>query len=266
MSNTAYPKGAEKILSGAINFAAATIKVALVSDAYTYSAAHEFLSAVTRVGTDQTLTGKSVTGGVFDAAPAEFGILAPGNKIKAVVLYMDTGSPSTSPLLFYMDSVQGLPMDTNGGEVRVPWDTGPNKIAAVGLPFYPKAAERLLSAELPLTGATLKAVMLPASYVYDAAHEFLPDLGAVVGAAVTLTGVTVAGGVLDANDVDFGAVAAGSTASYIALYADTGTAATSPVVLYLPSVVGFPMTTNGSGVVVQWSNAAAKIVSLLGTA
>lgn len=38
------------------------------------------------------------------------------------------------------------------------------------------------------------------------------------------------------------------------------------MVLYLLSVVGFPMTTNGSGVVVQWSNAAGKIVSLIGTA
>lgn len=34
-------------------------------------------------------------------------------------------------------------MDTNGGEVRVPWATGPNKIAAMGLPFYPKVARRM---------------------------------------------------------------------------------------------------------------------------
>lgn len=123
MSNTAYPKGAEKFLSGSINITGDTIKAALVPSTYTYSAAHEFLSAVgTRVGTDQALTGKSVAGGVFDAAAVEFGVLAPGNDVKAVVLYKDTGNPATSPLLFYMDSVQGLPMSTNGGKPRVAID------------------------------------------------------------------------------------------------------------------------------------------------
>ena len=44
MANRLYPKGAEKILSGSINLISDTIKVALLSDAYTYSASHEFLS------------------------------------------------------------------------------------------------------------------------------------------------------------------------------------------------------------------------------
>lgn len=266
MSNTAYPKGAEKILSGAIHFVSNTIKVALVSDAYTYSAAHEFLSSVTRVGTDQALTGRSVTGGVLDASPLDFGVLAPGSNVKALVIYKDTGNPATSPLLFYLDAVQGLPMATNGGELSVPWDAGPNKIASVGLPFYPKAGERLLSGALPLDSAPLKAVMLPASYVYSASHENLQDLGAVTGTAVSLAGVSVTGGVLDADDVDFGLVPAGPEVGSVAIYQDTGSADTSLLVLHLTDVVGFPMTPNGSGMVVQWSNAASKIVSLLGTA
>ncbi|WP_043007326.1 hypothetical protein [Comamonas testosteroni] len=266
MSNTAYPKGAEKILSGAINFAAATIKVALVSDAYTYSAAHEFLSSVTRVGTDQTLTGKSVTGGVFDAAAVEFGVLAPGSRVKAVVLYLDSGNPSTSPLLFFMDSVQGLPMDTNGGEVRVPWDTGPNKIAAVGLPFYPKGAQRLLNASLNLATDNLMVALLPSSYVYAAAHEFLSDVGATLGTAQALNGRTVTGGVFDADDLDFGnSVAAGTIGSAV-IYKDTGLASASPLVMHIKDVSGFPLPASGGGLQLRWSDGAHKIVSLLGTA
>lgn len=266
MSNTAYPKGAEKILSGAINLATGAIKAALVSEAYTYSAAHEFLSSVTRVGTDQALTGKSITGGVFDAAAVEFGVLAPGSRIKALVLYLDTGNASTSPLLYFMDSVQGLPMDTSGGEVRVPWDSGPNKIAAVGLPFYPKAAQRLMGAALNLATDSLMVALLPSSYQYDAAHEFLGDVGATLGTAQPLNGRTVAGGVFDADDLDFGnSVAAGTIGSAV-IYKDTGLASASPLVMHITNVSGFPLTLSGGGLQMRWPDGPHKIVSLLGTA
>jgi hypothetical protein len=129
MSNTAYPKGAERILSGPVNLSIATIKAALVASTYTYSAAHEYLSSLgALVGTAQTLTNQSVVGGVFDADDVDFGALAPGATIKAVVLYLDTGNAATSPLLYYFDTVYGLPMNTNGGGITVPWNNGPAKI------------------------------------------------------------------------------------------------------------------------------------------
>ena len=48
MANKFYPKGAEKVLSGAIKFDADTIAVGLVSNAYTFSVNHEFLSKIGR--------------------------------------------------------------------------------------------------------------------------------------------------------------------------------------------------------------------------
>lgn len=267
MSNTAYPKGAEKILSGAINFTGDTIKAALVSSAYTYSAAHEFLAAVgTRVGADQALAGKTIAGGVFDASAVEFGVLAPGNDVKAVVLYKDTGNPATSPLLYYLDSVQGLPMSTNGGELRVPWDTGTNKIAAIGLPFYPKAGQRLFGGSLNLATDSLKVALLPSSYVYQAGHEYLGDIGATLGTVQTLANKAVAGGVLDADDVDFGTSVAAGTIGSALIYKDTGVASTSPLVLHITDIAGFPLVANGGGVQLRWPEGAHKIVSLLGTA
>jgi hypothetical protein len=132
MANTFYPKGAQKILGAQINFATDAITVALVSDSYTYSAAHEFLSEVgTLVGTPVALTGKATTGGVFDAADPSFGALAPGNTVKALALFKDTGNPTTSPLIAYLDEVTGLPFATNGGEVSVPWSNGPYKILSL---------------------------------------------------------------------------------------------------------------------------------------
>ena len=128
MANRLYPKGAEKIL-GTLDLTAVTVKAALLSDAYTYSAAHEFLSdAGTLVGTAQTLASKAITGGVFDAADANFGAIAPGSTAKAAILYKDTGNASTSPLLAYIDQLTGFPFATNGGGVTIPWSNGAGKI------------------------------------------------------------------------------------------------------------------------------------------
>lgn len=129
MANKLYPKGAEKIL-GSVNLSTDTIKAALLSDAYTYSAAHEFLSDVSATILDaaETLTSKSIAGGVFDAADVVFALVAPGANAKFVVLYVDTGVAGTSSLLFLVDTATGLPMATNGGDITVQWDSGANKI------------------------------------------------------------------------------------------------------------------------------------------
>lgn len=132
MANKFYPLGAEKILSGQINFPADTIKATLVTSAYTYSATDEFLSSLgALVGPQVTLTGKTVGGGVFNADDLEFGAIAPGSTIKALVLYVDMGSAATSPLLCYFDEVTGFPFTTNGGDVNTPWSKGAYKILSL---------------------------------------------------------------------------------------------------------------------------------------
>lgn len=132
MANKLYPKGAEKIL-GSVNLSTDTIKAALLSDAYTYSAAHEFLSDVsaTVIGTAVTLTSKSITGGVFDAADVVFTLVAPGANVKFVVLYVDTGVAGTSSLLYLVDTATGLTMATNGGDITIQWDNGANKVVSL---------------------------------------------------------------------------------------------------------------------------------------
>lgn len=132
MANTFYPKGAQKILGGQIDFSTHTISAALVPSGYTYSAAHEFLSDVgTVIGAPVDLAGKSITNGTFDADDLIFGTLAPGSTVKALVLFKNTGSPSTSPLLCYLDEVTGFPFSTNGGAVSIPWSNGAAKILSL---------------------------------------------------------------------------------------------------------------------------------------
>lgn len=266
MPNTSYPKGMEKILSGQINLSASAIKAALLTDAYTYSTSHEFLSQCgARVGVDQALNNVSVNGGVFDADDLDFGALPPGNNLKAVVIYKDTGNPTTSPVLFHFDTVTGLPMATNGGGVTVPWDNGVKKIARMGLPFYPIAAQKAMSGEVNFLTSTIKVALLPTGYTYDPAHEFLGDVGTLIGTSVEITNKSVAGGVFDGDDADFGVLAAGPSIGSAVLFVDTGDEATSSLLLHIPtaSITGLPLPTNGGGVSLQWSGGSLKIFSLI---
>lgn len=122
MPNVIYPKWKEALMSGAANSAlSGTVRVALVDlGAYTYSAAHEFLTSVAsaRVGTDQVLTGKTFVNGTFDADDAAFTGVT-GATVEALVIYIDTGSAATSRLVAFFDTVTGFTFTPNGGGLNV---------------------------------------------------------------------------------------------------------------------------------------------------
>lgn len=132
MANALYDKGRQKFLEGGINWLSDTIKVLLVDTGlYTVNlATHEFLSDIpvaSRVGTAQTLAGKTSTGGVADANDVTFNTVT-GNSVEALVIYKDTGVETTSPLIAYIDTATGLPITPNGGNINVVWDNGASKI------------------------------------------------------------------------------------------------------------------------------------------
>lgn len=134
MTNACYVKGAEKILSGAINLPTDTIKAVVVKNTYPQNlSVDEFYSTISAyvLGAAVTLAGKSVAGGVFDATDPVFAALAAGNTLEAIVIYKDTGVAGTSPLLFYIDQCSGLPLTTDGGDFAPTWDNGPYKIISL---------------------------------------------------------------------------------------------------------------------------------------
>jgi hypothetical protein len=131
MTNALYAKGAEKILSGSINLATDTIKVALVKNTYPQNlATDEFYTSISAyvLGTPQALAGKSVAGGIFDANDPTFSAVAAGDTSEGVVIYKDTGVAGTSALLAYIDQITGFPLATNGGDITPQWDNGTYKI------------------------------------------------------------------------------------------------------------------------------------------
>ena len=131
MSAVLYPSAKEAFLSGSINLSSDTIKAVIVSTSYTYSSAHDNYDDVSAnaICTPVTLASKSVTGGVFDAAD-----IAPSDvngNIGAIIIYKDTGTPSTSKLIAHIDNMPELPASISPGTVNVTWDSGASKIFAL---------------------------------------------------------------------------------------------------------------------------------------
>lgn len=115
-----------------------------------------------------------------------------------------------------------------------------------------------MEGDLALDSSTLKAVLIDsADYTYSAAHDFLDDVAgaAIVGTAQTIgskTFGTVAAGVFDGADISLPSVT-GDVSEAILIYMDSGSAATSYLILYIDSATGLPVTPNGGNIAVAWS-------------
>ena len=127
MASVFYPKGKELalgLLCGSGTKPTGTLKAALVdTGTYTYSAAHQYYSSVTGVvGTPVAIGSPTYTSGVLDGADVTVTAVT-GNTVEAIVVYLDTGSAATSPLVAYIDSASaGLPFTPNGGDAIVTWN------------------------------------------------------------------------------------------------------------------------------------------------
>ena len=122
MADAIYPKALEQMLQGGIDMTG-TVKAALVSAGYTYSAGHQYYNAASSyaVGTPQTLTGKTFSLGIFNADDPTFSALT-GSVVVAIVIYIDTGLDSTSPLVAFISQATGLPFTPSGGSATIPWN------------------------------------------------------------------------------------------------------------------------------------------------
>ena len=127
MANALYPKWKEQLLQFTANndIEAGTVKVALIdTGTYTYNSANQFWSSASSasVGTPQTIGSKTYTNGVFDGSDVTFTAVS-GNTVEALIIYIDTGTAGTSPLVAFIDTgVTGLPVTPNGGDITITWN------------------------------------------------------------------------------------------------------------------------------------------------
>lgn len=130
MANALYPKGKEGFLDGSIDWDTDNIKVALCRG-YTYDAAdsvRDDLAGITVVATSGNLSGKSVTGGVADAADVTYTAVAAGAACDSIIIYKDNGSSATDRLIAFIDTASNLPVTPNGSDIVIQWSSGASKI------------------------------------------------------------------------------------------------------------------------------------------
>lgn len=124
MASALYPSFKELLLGGDIDLVTDNIKVALIdTNDVAFSSAHDFLNDVAAavVATSGNLASKTITAGVFDAADITFTGVT-GDQSEALIVYKDTGSAATSPLICFIDTASaGLPVTPNSGDINVVW-------------------------------------------------------------------------------------------------------------------------------------------------
>lgn len=144
MASTKYGKYLEKLGSpgtlgttsgSAVDWVDDNIKVALIDLAdYTPNfATDEFFDVVPGaavVATTANLTGKTAALGVHDADDTTLPTVT-GDVSEALLIYKDTGTASTSPLIVLIDTATNLPITPAGIDIPVVWDNGADKIFAL---------------------------------------------------------------------------------------------------------------------------------------
>lgn len=142
MANGYFTPFTEGVLDGSIDLDTASVKVALVRG-YTFSAAHRFVSDVTGAGgvingTSAALTGKTVTGGVFDADDTTISATASAVN-HGLLLFQSSAAAggadvaaSAQRLIAWYDTGTGLPIQPGTGTVSVQWPAANPKILKIG--------------------------------------------------------------------------------------------------------------------------------------
>jgi hypothetical protein len=133
--NQGYPLGFQALddatlLGARIDLLGDTIRVIAVGSGYTFSAAHQFVSdlGANTLGAAGTLTTKNLGAGVFSAATTTLSAF-PVATAAALIIYKDTGSASTSPLICFIDTATGgLPFTGAGADIHIVWDPGAFRI------------------------------------------------------------------------------------------------------------------------------------------
>ena len=131
--------------------------------------------------------------------------------------------------------------------------------------IYPKAKESFLSQNpsIDMDTDTINVALIDTgTYTYSAAHDFWDDaVAGLVGSVQALGSKTVTSGVFDAADTTFTSVS-GATVEALIIYKSTGVNSTSPLIAYIDTGTGFPVTPNGGNIVVTWDSGANKIFAL----
>lgn len=113
MSNQLYSSIKEDFLNGTIDLLSVNLRVALVKNSYSVDLNnHQYLSDIGSsniAASSNVLQGISITGGVLDAENETVDNYGTSG-FDYLVIYESTGTDSTSRLIAYIDTGEGLPV------------------------------------------------------------------------------------------------------------------------------------------------------------
>lgn len=127
--------------------------------------------------------------------------------------------------------------------------------------MYDKGREKFARAQVNWETDEIKTVLVDTgTYTFSQAHEFLSDISvaARISSVQTLSGKSAALGACDANDVTFPAVAGASIEAIIVFKGGANDAA-SPLLAFIDTATGLPITPNTGDIIVNWDNGPNKI-------
>jgi len=135
---------------------------------------------------------------------------------------------------------------------------------------YPFAKERALVGGINWSTGDIRFGLVRTTggdneYTYSSTHQFLDSISTNAIRAQTTAGVgskTVAGGVADAADVTFSAVASTLALQAIVGYEHVTDASDSKLIFYVDTSTGLPVTPNGGDITVQRDAGANKIFAI----
>jgi hypothetical protein len=110
---------------GDVTSGAVVVKCRIMrASGYAFSQAHQFASSLpAAIVADAVLGSKTANGagadpGCLDAADCTYLTVPPGAAIDCLAVFIDTGNPATSKLLFFID---GFTVTPNGGDITIQW-------------------------------------------------------------------------------------------------------------------------------------------------
>jgi hypothetical protein len=131
--------------------------------------------------------------------------------------------------------------------------------------LYDLGREKFLKGEISWSDDNIKVLLVDTDdYTVNlATHEFLSDIaaGARVATSGNLGSKTTTAGVANAASATFSSVT-GDQCEALVIYKDTGLVTTSPLIAYIDSATGLPITPNGGDILITWDTGANKIFKL----
>lgn len=122
--------------------------------------------------------------------------------------------------------------------------------------LYANAKELFLNGDLDWASHNIKCVLVDtASYSVNFATDvYLEDIpsGDRIATSGNLSGKTSTGGVADANNVTFATVT-GDQSEALVIYRDVTNETDSPLIAYIDTATGLPVTPNGGDITVEWN-------------